>query len=231
MQIDERSIPEEILGLAYHYLPPQRQAEVSAVLQALQEDAHLEFLLTVLDVTVNDRPLNPATPPSRSLLKKLLQALDAESGEYMLYHSPYNQLGLGERAQNEHRIEWWDFDIGEYLYRFPDLRSVLAFLEHGSGNAPGRAAAEAQALHDRLLTALIGRDGSPGEIANFGIWSCLDVRTPGASRPPLETPEIEERLWPAEDVSPWFHGVFWDDLLLLLNPPESTLTVLALTSQ
>jgi hypothetical protein len=38
-------------------------------------------------------------------------------------------------------------------------------------------------------------------------------------------------VWPALEVSAWFHGVFWDDLLFVLNPEESTFVMLALTSR
>lgn len=225
MQTDEKTISEEILGLSYHYLSPERQAEVSRVLQALQEDAHLEFLLAIFDVTVNDRPLSPGVRPSRVVLGKLLQALDEEAGVEMLYASPYNHLGLGERVQDEQRIEWWDFDIADYLYEFVDLRTILAFLEHGTGSGVGRSAENARALHDRLLKALVGNSRL------FSVWSCLYVETPGVKGKPRAMPETDERLWPSEDVSPWFHGVFWDDLIFVLNPEESTLTVMAITSQ
>lgn len=225
MQTDENTIPEEILGLSYHYLSPERQAEVSRVLQALQEDAHLEFLLAIFDVTVNDRPLSPNVRPSRAVLAKLLQALDEEAGAEMLYASPYNHLGIGERIQEEPRLEWWDFDISEFLYEFADIRTLLAFLEHGTGSGTGRPARSARELHDRLLKALVG------ESRLFTVWSCVNVETPGVQAALRALPETEERLWPAEDVSPWFHGIFWDDLIFVLNPEESTLTVLAITSQ
>lgn len=225
MQSEEKTIPEEILGLSYHYLSSERQAEVSRVLQALQEDAHLEFLLAIFDVTINDRPLRPGVRPSRVTLAKLLQALDEEAGAEMLYASPYNQLGHGERVPEEPRIEWWDFDIAEFLYEFADLRSLLAFLEHGTGLGVGRSAQNARELHNRLLKALVG------DSKHFTVWSCVNVETPGVKGVLRSDPETDDRLWPAEDVSPWFHGVFWDDLIFVLNPEESTLAVLAITSQ
>ena len=225
MQSEEKTIPEEILGLSYHYLSSERQAEVSRVLQALQEDAHLEFLLAVFDVTINDRPLRRNVRPGRATLGKLLQALDEEAGAEMLYASPYNHLGHGERVPEEPRIEWWDFDLAEFLYEFADLRSLLAFLEHGTGLGTGRPAQNARELHDRLLKALVG------DSKLYTVWSCVNVQTSGDQGVLRALPETEDRVWPAEDVSPWFHGVFWDDLIFILNPEESTLTVLAITSQ
>jgi hypothetical protein len=219
MTSDDHSIPEEIVGLSFHFLPPERQAQVDEALRALQQDPRLEFMLAVLTVTLHDRPLAPATAPSPGLLSKLLQALEESEGAVMLYSSPYNELGSREFAP---RLDWWNFDLGESLYRFPDLHSIRAFLEHGTGNGRGRGPAEAQRLHDLLLRGLIG------DSTNFAVWSCSNVRTPGGSDP---TADGDTGVWPADDVSPWFHGVFWDDLLFILNPQESTLSILAITSR
>jgi hypothetical protein len=217
----DHSIPEEIVDLEFHFLSPERQAEVDFVLRALQEDARLEFMLAVLEVRINDRRLTPATVPSRALLKKLLQALDEESGVMMLYTSPYNQLG--EDRGTVARVEWWNLDLGDSLLPFPDLRSLRAFLECGTGTARGRSPGEATALHDMLLHALVG------ETRSYGIWGCSDVRTAGTAAA-VGSGGPGESIWPAADVSPWFHGVFWDDLLFVLNPAESTLSALAVTS-
>jgi hypothetical protein len=224
MHAEEASIPEEIVELSYHFLPPQRQSEIDEALRALQEDTRLEFMLAVLEVRINDRGLSPTTPPSRSLLHKLLQALDEESGAVMLYTSPYNDLGAGRGSEASERLEWWNFDLAPRLCRFQDLRSVRAFLEHGTGRARGRDREEAQRLHDRLLHGLVG------DSTSYSIWGCSNVRTPGRQQADTEY-GAGEGVWPAEEVSPWFHGVFWDDLLLILNPVESTLVVLALTSE
>ncbi|MGV3722403.1 MAG: hypothetical protein ACO1SX_15960 [Actinomycetota bacterium] len=220
---EDPGFPEEIIGLEYFFVPPERQTKLDLALRALQADAHLEFLLTVFAVTINDRPLNPWAPPARDVLRKLLQALDAEHAELMLYESPYNDLGVGRRDDSEDRITWWDFDIAEQLCQFRDLRSVRAFLEYGSGTATGRPAADAQAMHDLLLQGLVGDSKS------YGIWGCANVQTAGAPEP-SEACGPDGGVWPAEDVSPWFKGVFWDDLLLVLNPMESTLSILAITS-
>lgn len=218
----EDIIPEETVGLSYHFLPPDRQAEIDAVLRVLEEDPRLEFLLVVLAVTINDRPLSASTPPSRGLLRKLLSALDAGDGEMMLYASPYNGLGREQEQKGElPRIEEWNFDLADRLRELPNLRSVRAFLEHGTGFARHRPPEIARQLHDRLLHALLG--GTP----RFAVWGCTDVRT---GRQPARA-EAPPGLWPADDVSPWFHGVFWDDMLFILNPAESTLTLLALTSR
>jgi hypothetical protein len=221
MSFTDPGIPEEIVGLSFHFLPPERLADLEEPLRALEEDAHLEFLLAVLHVTVNDRPLTPTAPPSAGLLRKLLQALDEADGGVLLYTSPYNDLAA-RNAPQEPRVELWSFDIAHGLCEFPDLHSVRAFLEHGSGTALGRPTAEAQRLHDRLLRGLVGDSRS------YRIWSCSDVSAAGGSAP---SAACEGKIWPAEDISPWFHGVFWDDLLLVVNPPESTLGVLALTSR
>jgi len=218
---DDPGIPEEIIGLEYYFLPPERLRKVDLALRALQEDTHLDFLLAVFGVTLNDRPLNPWVPPGRDTLRKLLQAMDAEHAAGMLYDSPYNDLGSGRR--DEPRVTWWDFDIADQLCQFRDLRSVRAFLEYGSGTALGRPAAEAQALHDLLLLGLVG------DATNHRIWGCANVQTQGAPEP-SEACGSDGGVWPAEEVSPWFKGVFWDDLLLVLNPSESTLSILAVTS-
>src|SRR3989442_14735798 len=118
--MEEHSIPEETVGLSYHFLPPNRQAAVDHVLRVLQQDSRLEFLLAVLEVTINDRHLSSSTRPTRSLLKKLLQALDEEDGEGMVYGSPYNQLGRNDRMAGEPRFEWWDFDLADRLRPLPD---------------------------------------------------------------------------------------------------------------
>jgi hypothetical protein len=223
MTDEEQSIPEEVVGLEYYFLPPERLTKVDLALRALQADLHLEFMLAVLSVTVNDRRLAPGAPAGRPLLRKLLQTLDEASGELMLYESPYNDLGAGRRDDHQERITWWDFDLAESLCEFQELRSVRAFLEFGSGTSTGRTAAEAQALHDFLLTGLVGDSSS------YRIWGCTNVRAPGL---PGGSPDCgaEGGIWPAEVVSPWFRGVFWDDLLFVLNPVESTLAVLAITS-
>jgi hypothetical protein len=222
MSTGEEAIPEEIVGLTYHFLPPERQAEVEETLGALCDDLHLEFLLAVFEVTINDRPLPASAAPTRALLNKLLQALDGPDGISMLYESPYNGLG-GCAPQSAARVEWWNFDLAQSLLEFPDLRSLRAFLEHGTGGGHGRSAVRAQELHEGLLHGLIG------DTMGCGIWSCCDVRVPGEER---RAPGrgMGEEIWPAQDVSPWFYGVFWDDLIVLLNPVESTLTLLALTS-
>src|SRR5690349_4357554 len=137
---DEPGIPEEIIGLEYFFLPPDRQTMVDLALRGLQADKHLEILLAVFAVTINDRPLSPTAPASRQALRKLLQALDAEDAEMMLYESPYNDLGAGRRDEEEPRITWWDFDLADQLCQFKNLRSVRAFLEFGSGTAVGRPA-------------------------------------------------------------------------------------------
>jgi len=217
---DSGGIAEEIVELEYYFLPPDRQAEVDYVLRALQEHTRLEFLLAVFKITVNDRPLGLDARPTRALLNKLLQSLNEEDGITMLYTSPYNELGVP--LEGERRVEWWNFDLAEQLYRFPALQSVRAFLEHGTGTSPGRPAEEAQRLHDLLLHGLTGSS------ANYGIWGCTDVRSATHAPAAPEAPS-GAAAWPAEDVSPWFHGVFWDDLVFILNPAESTLAVLALT--
>lgn len=223
MTDEETSVPEEIVELSYFFLPHQRQTAIDSVLRALQADPHLEFLLAVFEVSLNDRHLSPSTPPSRGLLRKLLQALDEPDGVMLLYTSPYNDLGLHPAAEEEERrLEFWDLEIADRLCEFGELRSVRAFLEHGTGSAAGRNAVEARALHDQLLGAIVGSSGS------YSIWACTDVRSPGQGGPAPCGPS--EGVWPAEQISPWFHGVFWDDLIFVLNPPESTLTVLALTS-
>jgi hypothetical protein len=219
---NEPGVPEEIIGLEYHFLPPERQTKIDLALRGLQADLHLEFMLAVLRVTINNRPLNGATPPTRALLRKLLQAMDTEDAEVMLYESPYNDLGAGRREE-EPRITWWDFDIADELCEFQDLRSVRAFLEFGSGTSSGHPKSEAQALHDLLLQGLVG------DSTNYAIWGCANVRTAGAPEPSANC-GANGGLWPAEHVSPWFRGVFWDDLLFILNPPESTLSILAITS-
>lgn len=222
MTATKESIPEEIIELTYSFLPPARQAEVDGAVRALQEDARLEFLLAVLEVKINDRRLSPQLPPGRPLLKKLLQALDEEEGAMMLYSSPYNHLGRTDRPDADPRLEWWDFDIGDQLHRFPDLRSIRAFLEHGTGFALGRPPAEAQQLHDQLLHGLVD------DCEGYAIWACSDVRTAGQLG--TRTSDPDRGVWPATDISPWFHGVFWDDVIFILNPAESTLVVFALTS-
>jgi len=223
MTEEEQSIPEEVVGLEFFFLPPERLTKVDLALRALQADMHLEFMLSVLSVTINDRRLPPNVPGGRSLLRKLLQTLDEASGELMLYESPYNDLGAGRRDDSEQRITWWDFDLAKSLCEFQELRSVRAFLEFGSGTSAGRTAAEAKTLHDLLLQGLVG------ESAAYTIWGCTNIRAPGL---PLGSADCGEDggIWPAEVVSPWFRGVFWDDLLFVLNPLESTLTILALTS-
>ena len=223
MTDEEASVPEEVVELRYYFLPLPRQTAVDSVLRALQADPLLEFLLAVFEVSVNDRHLSPTTPPSRGLLRKFLQALDEPDGVMMLYSSPYNDLGMRPASEDEEpRLEFWNLEIADRLCEFRELHSVRAFLEHGTGSAAGRSAAEARALHDQLLGAIIGSSGS------YSIWACTDVRSPG--QPGTAQCGPDEGVWPAEQVSPWFHGVFWDDLIFVLNPPESTLTVLALTS-
>ncbi|MFN3649827.1 MAG: hypothetical protein ACK47B_09605 [Armatimonadota bacterium] len=228
MQDEGHPITDEVIELSFHFLPPARQGEVDSVIRALQADPQFEFMLTVLEIEVNGRRLSPETPPSQALMRKLLEALDEEDGEVMLYGSPYNQLGDPARAElNEElqRIEWWSFEVADRLCRFPELRSLRMFLEHGTGRGAGRSAQEARELHDRLLHGLVGDSQS------FGIWGCTNVRGFDPPRDPAAEPEQSScGLWPAADVSPWFHGVFWDDLLFVLNPPESTLAVLAITS-
>ena len=91
----------------------------------------------------------------------------------------------------------------------------------------------------RMLSAPLGLGGVVGRWAGplsltagalalgFAIWACANIQDlSGGSASPCAP---GEGVWPAADVSPWFRGVFWDDLLFLLNPPESTLTILALT--
>jgi hypothetical protein len=214
------SIPEEVIELSYHYLPPARLAEVDAVLKALQDRTALEFLLAIFEVQWNGRALSAATPPGRSVLNKLLQALDQEEGMDLLYSSPYNDLGRPDKPPLRH--EWWNFDLADQLCTFQDLRSIRIFLEYGTGTSPGHSAEAARLLHDRLLRALVG------DSKNYGIWACADIRGVAGDRPAMSCGE-GEGVWPASEVSPWFRGVFWDDLVFLLNPPESTLTVLAIT--
>lgn len=223
MTEDEQSIPEEVVGLEYFFLPPDRLTKVDLALRALQTDMHLEFMLAVLSVTINDRRLPANVRAGRPVLRKLLQTLDEASGELMLYESPYNDLGAGKRDELEERITWWDFDLAESLCEFTELRSVRAFLEFGSGTSAGRPATEAKALHDFLLQGLVG------DSTTYGVWGCTNIRSPGV---PAGSPDCraDGGIWPAEVVSPWFHGVFWDDLLFVLNPVESTLAVLAITS-
>ena len=60
--------------------------------------------------------------------------------------------------------------------------------------------------------------------------SAGSAQSTGGTAASPRPPETREALWPAEDVSPWFRGVFWDDLLFILSADESTLSVLALTS-
>ncbi|MCC2669569.1 MAG: hypothetical protein K0Q72_2040 [Armatimonadetes bacterium] len=222
---EENSIPEEVVGLEYYFLPPDRMTRVDVALRALQGDLHLEFLLAVLRVTINDRPLSPTSRPTRGVLRKLLLALDEEDGEALIYESPYNDLGAGQRDadEDEERLTWWDFDLAEDLCEFSELRSVRIFLEFGSGTSTGRPANEAKALHEMLLQGLLG------ESRNYAIWGCADVRAPGQPWSPGKCGKAGG-VWPAEKVSPWFRGVFWDDLLFVLNPAESTLTVFAVTS-
>ena len=219
MSVDP-SIAEETVELSHHFLPPERLVQVEAVLGALAEDPHLEFLLAVLDVTINDSRLPPNLPPTRFVLHKLLQALDEADGEMLLYESPYNQLA--GRDPEEIRVEPWNFDLAPVLLEFKRLQSVRAFLEHGTGKGHGRGPQDAQGLHDTLLAALVG------DSTNFAVYGCANVRTMSAEEREHVSPE--EGLWPAESVSSWYHGVFWDDLLFVLNPPESTLSILALTS-
>jgi hypothetical protein len=223
MSAGEETIPEEVVGLNYHFLPPDRQSEVEQALEALCDDTHLEFLLAVFDVTINDRPLPRTAPASRTLLNKLLQALDGPEGISMLYESPYNELTCGAEMEREARIEWWNFDLAQSLLEFSDLRSVRAFLQHGTSGGRERSPARAQELHDLLLRGLVGDE------TGHAIWSCSDIRVPGEERRVPGRGSGEE-VWPAQDVSPWFYGVFWDDLIVILSPAESTLTLLALTS-
>ncbi len=219
--MEEVSFPEEVIGLEYHFLPFDRQAEVDAVLRALQADSQFEFMLAVLYVTVNGRPLRAESRPSRHLIHKLLQALDNEDGAGMLYASPYNQLGQESRVIDDPRLEWWDFDLAERLRELPDLNSIRAFLEYGTGQSMGRPRDQASTLHDHLIHGLTGVS------KKCSIWGCARINT--FDGPP--TDPDEEGVWPADGVSPWFHGVFWDDLLFILNPTESTLTILAITSR
>lgn len=221
MTDSEGGIAEETVEMNFHFLPAERQAEVDEVIRALQEDGRLEFMLGVLEIRINDRRLSPSTSASGALLRKLLQALDQEDGAMLLYTSPYNQLGQSGRSDEEPRIEWWDFELGDRLVRFEDLRSVRAFLEHGTGSSYGRPREEARRLHDRLL------HGLAGDSTGYAIWGCSNIQTPGENRMGVSP---SAGIWPAEDVSPWFHGVFWDDLIFILNPAESTLVVLAITS-
>jgi hypothetical protein len=219
----EQSIPEEVVGLEYFFLPPDRLTQVELALRALQADRHLEFMLAVLSVTINDHRLPPQQPAGRATLRKLLQTLDEANGELMLYESPYNDLGAARREEFPERITWWDYDLADRLCEFPDLHSVRAFLEFGSGTSAGRSAVEAQALHDFLLHGLVGAS------TNYVVWGCTNIRTPGVP-PSSKDCGAEGGIWPAEVVSPWFHGIFWDDLLFVLNPQESTLSILAITS-
>jgi hypothetical protein len=223
MTEEEQSVPEEVVGLEYFFLPPERLTKVDLALRALQSDMHLEFMLAVLSVTINDRRLPANRAAGRPVLRKLLQTLDEASGELMLYDSPYNDLGAGRHDEIAERQTWWDFDLAERLCEFKELRSVRAFLEFGSGTSTGRSAAEARGLHDFLLTGLVG------DSTSYVVWSCTNIRTPGV---PVSKTDCgaDGGIWPAEVVSPWFHGVFWDDLLFVLNPVESTLAVLAITS-
>ncbi len=218
---EEISIPEEIVGLDYHFLPLDRQSAIDEALRALQRDSRLEFLLAVFHVTINGRPLSPGTRPTRSLLNKLLQALDQEEGAEMLYGSPYNDLGA---RRGEMRLEWWDFDLAEVLLETRGLRSVKAFLRYGTGQAPGRSAEEAKRLHDRLLRGLVGTSRTTA------VWSCTKLRLFTPDERLGSSERIRDGIWPADGVSPWFHGVFWDDLIFVLNTAESTLCVLAITS-
>lgn len=220
---EEQSIPEEVVGLEYFFLPPDRLTKVDLALRALQADRHLEFMLAVLSVTINDHRLPASGPASRSVLGKLLQTLDEANGELMLYESPYNDLGIGRREEFPERITWWDFDLAESLCEFPELHSVRAFLEFGSGTSTGRSATEAKALHDFLLQGLVGDSKS------YAVWSCTNIRTPGVLPGSVDC-GAGGGIWPAAGVSPWFRGVFWDDVLFVLNPQESTLSVLAITS-
>lgn len=217
----EDAHPEEIVGLGFHFLPPDRQAEVDLVLRALQEDSRFEFMLAVFDVSFHDRPLGRAALPTRSLLRKLLQALDQPDGVSMLYTSPYNDLGE-RRADHPPRVEWWDFDLADRLCSFSNLRSVWAFLQHGTGVKQGRQTRDAQHLHDTLLHGLVGNSPS------FAVWGCADIQLPGTCG--ATRPSDAGGVWPATEVSNWFHGVFWDDVLFIINPPESTFIVLAMTS-
>jgi hypothetical protein len=223
MHNGENSISEEVVGLDYHFLPAERLEAVTEVLRALQEDFRLEFMLAVFDVTINERRVSSTMPPSRTFLRKLLQALDEEDGAAMLYTSPYNELGMERGREREARVEWWDFDLADRLCQFDELRSIRAFLEHGTGATRGRPAGEAQRLHDRLRYGLVG------DAPEVGIWGCSDIRTPDAGL--RSSCGSGEGMWPATEVSSWFHGVFWDDLVFVLNPAESTLSVLAITSE
>lgn len=223
MTDEEGGIAEETVEMSFHFLPAGRQKEVDDAIRALQEDGRLEFMLGVLEVRINDRPLSPSSPASPVLLRKLLQALDQEDGAMLLYGSPYNQLGNIDRTGDEPRVEWWNFDLGDRLVCFEDLRSIRAFLEHGTGSSYGRPREEARRLHDRLLHGLIG------DSKGYRIWGCSIIQTPGQGGKPASV-GADQGIWPAEDVSPWFHGVFWDDLLFVLNPAESTLIVIAITS-
>lgn len=221
MSLDPSPIAEEIVELSHRFLPPTRLVAVETVLRALCEDRNLEYLLAILDVTLNECRLPPAAPPDRLLLHKLLQALDEAHGEFLLYESPYNEL-VGMPAE-ELRVTEWSFDLAPVLCEFKRLQSVRAFLEHGTGLGEGRSRRDAQVLHDELLQALVGVS------TNYAIYGCANIRTMS----------VEDRgqvadcdgIWPAAGVSSWFHGVFWDDLIFILNPPESTLVVLALTSR
>jgi hypothetical protein len=221
--LDEgHSIPEEIVGLSYYFLPQHRQEETARVLAQLQRDPRLEFLLAIFTVTVNDRPLNPAGTPDRTLLRKLLQALDREDGLHLLYASPYNEIGLSGRTRGPDRPEWWNFDIADGLHEFRELWTIRMFLEHGTGLHPGVGRKRADELHRELLHGLVA------ESRNFAVWGCNRFTTPGPESG--EPAAVGEAVWPAREVSPWFRDVFWDDLLFVLNQAESTLIVLAVTS-
>lgn len=221
------SISEEVIGLSYHYLTADRQAEIDTVIRVLQEDQRFDFLLAIFAVTINDRPLAPETRPTRALLKKILAALEGDLGPTMLYSSPYNELGDPTHPRQS-RVDYWDLDIADYVHQFRDLQTVRAFLRHGTGRClvpAGRSPEDARLLHDMFFRALTGRDpDSRG--ARCGIWGCCNIQgEPGDN--PIEG---AMGLWPAEQVSGWYYGVFWDDLIAILNPSESTLILLALTS-
>lgn len=214
-------VAEETITLEYHFVGPERQAALDRVLRQLQEGTNLRFLLAILEVRINDRTLSPNHAPTRALLRKLLAAMGASGGEQMLFFSPYNNLGLHPEADEEPVVYPWDFDLADELHEFSDLRSLRVFLETGTAYSRGVGRQKAQELHDAFWQALTGG----GE--NARVWGCLDIVMPGTPQPPKTGQS--EGVWPADDVSDWFDGVFWDDCLFIINPQESTFSILALS--
>ena len=220
-EYEDEGVAEETLTLEYYFVGPERQATLDRVIRQLQEGTNLRFMLAILEVRINERTLNPNQTPTRALLRKLLAAMGASGGEHMLFFSPYNSLGRHPEEDEEREVYPWNFDLSEELHEFSALRSLRAFLESGTAYSRGVGRQKAQELHDAFWRALTGG----GEHAR--VWGCLDIVTPGTPQPPKTGQS--EGLWPADDVSEWFDGVFWDDCLFVINPHESTFSVLALS--